>query len=165
MKQPSARLTASTAVLATMLGLTPRRVQQLAEAKIIPQPILGRHDLLTAIPAYIEFLKRPAQSASLADAKQRKIELETQLKQLELDSRRGELVSKAATDAAFFAAARRVRDGLFNLPDRVSGPLSAGMDQHAVHNLLTKELRQILEELTDGEPQTKNTETSTPRSR
>ncbi len=48
---------------------------------------------------------------------------------------------------AMFAKGRIIRDGILNIPDRISS-LLAGIDDSAkIHEILTKEFREVLEEL------------------
>lgn len=48
---------------------------------------------------------------------------------------------------AMFAKGRIIRDGILNIPDRISS-LLAGIDNAAkIHEILTKEFREVLEEL------------------
>jgi hypothetical protein len=49
-----------------------------------------------------------------------------------------------------FQTGRRIREGLLNLPDRLSDILAAERDQAKIHAIISKEIRQILEALTDG---------------
>ncbi|HEV8327455.1 MAG TPA: hypothetical protein VGQ08_08210 [Nitrospiraceae bacterium] len=57
-----------------------------------------------------------------------------------------ELASEARTPLADFFSilldqdGRRVRDGILNVPSRVSVPCAAETDQHTIHALLTREL-------------------------
>ena len=48
---------------------------------------------------------------------------------------------------AAFRRARIVRDGMLNLPDRVAAVLAAETDVAKVHEVLSKEIRLILEEI------------------
>jgi hypothetical protein len=48
---------------------------------------------------------------------------------------------------AMFAKGRIIRDGILNIPDRVSSLLATINDAAKIHEILTKELREVLEEL------------------
>jgi len=54
--------------------------------------------------------------------------------------------AKDVKDAAF-ETARRVRDALLNIPDRLAALLAAEQDRIRAHELLTKEIRSALERL------------------
>ena len=59
----------------------------------------------------------------------------------------GKLVSADEVKIAAFRRARIVRDGMLNLPDRVAAVLAAETDVAKVHEVLSKEIRLILEEI------------------
>ena len=59
----------------------------------------------------------------------------------------GRYVDADAVKAAAFNKARVVRDGLLNIPDRLSAVLAAENDPARVHELLAAEIRTALEEL------------------
>jgi hypothetical protein len=58
-----------------------------------------------------------------------------------------ELVSAEKVRQAMFAKGRIVRDGILNVPDRISALLATINDAAKIHEILTKELREVLEEL------------------
>lgn len=59
----------------------------------------------------------------------------------------GELISAEKVRNAMFAKGRIIRDGILNVPDRISALLATINDAAKIHEILTKELREILEEL------------------
>ncbi len=63
-----------------------------------------------------------------------------------------ELVSAESVREAAFNTGRVIRDGMLNIPDRISSVLaSSGSDERKIHEILTKEIRLVLEELSrDG---------------
>ena len=65
----------------------------------------------------------------------------------EVKEKLGELVSMAEVNRVFYAKAKAVRDGILNVPDRISALLASINDSVKIHKVLTKELRQVLEEL------------------
>jgi hypothetical protein len=65
----------------------------------------------------------------------------------EVKEKLGELVSMAEVNRVFYAKAKAVRDGILNVPDRISALLASINDPAEIHKTLTKELRQVLEEL------------------
>ena len=65
----------------------------------------------------------------------------------EVKEKLGELVSMTEVNRVFYAKAKAVRDGILNVPDRISALLASINDPAEIHKTLTKELRQVLEEL------------------
>lgn len=75
---------------------------------------------------------------------------DAKLAELEYKKQIGERVPVAEVRREAFSLARRVREALLNIPDRVAAELAAEMDAAAVHMRLTAELRQALTEIADG---------------
>lgn len=144
-----------TAQFANVLSLTARRIRQLVDIGVLPKPVKAGHDLFVAVPKYLAYLSRPSESTTLSEARKKKVEIETKIKTLELRRREGEVVERAAVEKAQYAAGRRIKDGCSNLPSRVSGILAAESDRAKIHLILTKEIHQILEELSDEPDPTK----------
>jgi hypothetical protein len=59
----------------------------------------------------------------------------------------GQLISAEKVRHAMFAKGRIIRDGILNVPDRVSSLLATISDASQIHEILMKELREVLEEL------------------
>jgi hypothetical protein len=59
----------------------------------------------------------------------------------------GLLISAEKVRNAMFAKGRIIRDGMMNIPDRVSSLLATINDAAKIHEILSKEIREVLEEL------------------
>lgn len=90
----------------------------------------------------------PKGQVTLYEAQRRRTLAQAHREELRTRELEGSLVEQAAVKKAYFEIGRRVRDGLSNLPARVSGIFAAESDQHVIHTLLTKEIQQALEGLT-----------------
>lgn len=53
----------------------------------------------------------------------------------------------AEVNRVFYAKTKAVRDRILNVPDRISALLAGINNPAEIHRILTKELRQVLEEL------------------
>jgi len=84
-----------------------------------------------------------AQSRAVREAYQ------ARLAKLDYEQRSGKLVEVDKVKASAFRTARTVRDGLLNLPDRVAHELAHETDPARVHLRLSKEIRTVLEALSD----------------
>ena len=62
----------------------------------------------------------------------------------------GELVPIDEVCSTFYAKGRIVRDGILNIPDRISSLLATIDDASQIHEILTQELRTVLEELSNA---------------
>jgi hypothetical protein len=59
----------------------------------------------------------------------------------------GELISAEKVRNAMFAKGRIIRDGMMNIPDRISSLLANENDAAKIHEILSKEIREVLTEL------------------
>jgi hypothetical protein len=99
-----------------------------------PQPLasgVGLPDAIEAADYNASRAKREAYNAELA--------------RLEVEEKQGQLVAADDVRKTAFAVARQVRDGMLNIPDRVSAELAAMTDQFEIHRRLTTEIRKALE--------------------
>ncbi len=72
------------------------------------------------------------------------------LLKLETAEKEKSLISTDMVKDTLFRKGRVVRDAMLNIPDRVSSVLSAMNDPREIHELLTKEIRLALEELSNN---------------
>ncbi len=72
------------------------------------------------------------------------------LLEIKADVEAGKFVDAAEVKTAAFNKARVVRDGLLNIPDRLAAMLATESDATRVHEILTTEIRAVLEELIGG---------------
>lgn len=73
-----------------------------------------------------------------------------ELMELELQKRKGDLVEVQEIGRELFKLARQARDAFENIPSRISALLAAERDEHKIKDLLSKEIRQILWDLSEG---------------
>jgi hypothetical protein len=71
-------------------------------------------------------------------------------KEMELKKELGQLVEVAEVRASGFKIGRQIRDGMLNIPDRLSTLLAAETDPKQIHAMLVTEIRQVLEVLADA---------------
>ena len=72
------------------------------------------------------------------------------LAKIDFEERSGKLVNRDEVQVAAFNRFRTFRDGMLNIPDRVSAMVAAESDATAVHAVLTVEIRKALLEFADG---------------
>lgn len=73
-----------------------------------------------------------------------------QLAKIELDEKRGILVRADEVRLGAFNMARKARDQLIALPERVAAILAATQDAAEVQRILEEEIERICEEIADG---------------
>jgi hypothetical protein len=69
------------------------------------------------------------------------------LLEAKVKSETGELISAEKVRQAMFAKGRIIRDGMMNIPDRISSLLANENDAAKIHEILSKEIREVLTEL------------------
>lgn len=103
--------------LANMLGITARRVQELANEEVFEKEARGEWDAPKCIARYVDYkLNQSTQGYGLTEARAKKELADAQLKELALAEKKGEVISldKLAKDLADIAATLSNR--LYNLP-------------------------------------------------
>ena len=113
--------------LADLFGLSKRRIQQLAKDGIIRTSGRDKYPLRECVQAYIAYLKAyPTESASVQDLEYRKLKAETEERQakaeraqLELDVRRGELISREDMHREWTGRCVELRAAMLGLPNEL----------------------------------------------
>jgi len=72
---------------------------------------------------------------------------EAKLKKLEFDEINGTLINVEQAQKAVFDAVRRTRNSFLAFPDRLAAVLALETDKAKIHDILSKEVRIILEDL------------------
>ena len=137
--------------LAQTLLLSTQRVNQLVKEGVLPAPIDGRYQPRDAVSAYVRHLRQREAGKSQAGEAARKMQLENEMRQIKLQRISGELVPVDRVQKDWFEMARRVRDGLLNLPSRLSGVFAAESNQEKIFELFTKEIHVVLTELSSAQ--------------
>ena len=113
------------AVIAKLLDLTERRVQQLSRTGVIPKAERGQYDLVGAVRGYIGYLREQVRSAEAgapdySAERARLLRARADLAEMEAGGRRGALIAAAEVEAAWTAILARLRQRLLALPDRLA---------------------------------------------
>lgn len=89
------------------------------------------------------------QDLSMAEAQRLQANYKAALLKLELDQKSDLLVEKEKVREEAFEAARIVRDGIMNIPDRLSAELASCTDVHTVSMKLTDAFNEVLGDLSE----------------
>jgi phage terminase Nu1 subunit (DNA packaging protein) len=118
------------AVIARLLDLTERRVQQLAREGVIPPAARsgaerGRYDLVGAVRGYVHYLREQAARSQAGTAdfgaeRARLVKAKADLAEMDAGARRSDLLPAADVEAAWIAVLERLRARLLVLPDRLA---------------------------------------------
>jgi hypothetical protein len=94
--------------------------------------------------------KTDSSSPSYHEAQAHKEHFKAKLAELEYFQKAGKLVDADEVKEAFFDLARRTREALLTIPDRISPEIAAESDADKIYDKLTKEIRDALESLNAG---------------
>lgn len=142
----------STSDLAGAFGRTPRRITQLVKEGVLPKPQNGQYDAVKTVKAFVKYLEIRVSNTSLEAERTRLTKLKADRAQHDLAVVKGQYLPVDEVKVAAFNKGRTVRDGLLNIPNRVSSVLAAESDPLKVSQVLEKEIRQALEELSGSAP-------------
>ena len=148
------KTTVSTTELATVLGLTARRIQQLAQDGTITAESRGRFRLSTAIRQYMDFIKerqKKARSEEEMKVENQILKAEADFKQakatmagLKLDEIEGKVHREADVIEIMDEMVYEIRTALRTLPGRLSVDVANAGTPAGVKKVIQKEVNQIL---------------------
>lgn len=142
----------STATIAKLLDLSPRRIQQLVDEGVVPREQRGRFALIPAVRGYIHFLRERAVNAS-ADAdsigRHRSRKLKEEADQLEMKSAqmRGELLPRDEVHVAVTGTLALVRSRMLAIPSKRAPMLAPEMTPAEAQAILKSAIHEVLAEL------------------
>lgn len=84
-------------------------------------------------------------ASSYAASRAKREAYEAELARLKFEQQAGTLVDAEAVKKEAFKIARTIRDGMLNIPDRVSAELVGQDDSFVIHRRLLEEIRKVLE--------------------
>ncbi len=139
-------------VIARLLDLSERRVQQLSREGVIPKAERGQYDLVGAVRGYVAYLRELAVKAQagapdFGAERARLIKAKADLAEMEADGRRGELLPAEAVEAAWTAVLVRLRSRLLVLPDRLAPLCHEETTIAGVRDQIRSAVREALDEL------------------
>ena len=137
--------------LGEALCLSTQRINQLVKEGVLPAAIEGRYTPRDAVASYVRHLRQREAGKSQAGEAVTKMQLENEMRRIKLRRIARELVPVAQVQKDWFEMGRRVRDGLLNLPSRLSGVFAAEASQEKIFELFTKEIYVVLTELSSGQ--------------
>lgn len=141
-------------VIAKLLDLSERRVQQLSREGVIPKATRGQYDLVGSVRGYVRFLRDQAVKAQAgapdyASERARFIRARADLAEMEAEEKRGSLIASEDAETAWIAVLALLRTRLLALPDRLA-PLTQEQSTVAdTRNLIRATIREVLDDLAD----------------
>jgi len=155
------------AVIAKLLDLSERRVQQLSREGVIPKATRGQYDLIGSVRGYVRYLRDQAVSAQAgapdyAVERARYIRARADLVEMEASQRRGALIAADDIETAWVKVLALLRTRVLALPDRLAPQVHIAASLAETRDLLGVNLREALEDLanSDVQPETDDIEDS-----
>jgi hypothetical protein len=142
----------SIAVIAKLLDLSERRIQQLGREGVIPKPERGQYDLIGAVRGYVNYLREQAGrnaggTADFGTERVRLIKAKADLAEMEAAALRGNLVAAEEVEQAWTAVLTLLKQRLIVLPDRIAPLIHEETSIAGARNLMRKTIVEALAEL------------------
>lgn len=141
----------NTGELAKLLNITQRRVNQLAEEKIITRQPEGDFVLPEAIAEFYSFKFQSDEAIDFMAEKALHEKAKRELAELELQKRRNEVHDAADVELVMTDMLTNLRSQLLGLPAKMA-PQLANRDKDYIDQTLTDEIHARLTELSDYSP-------------
>lgn len=141
-------------VIAKLLDLSERRVQQLSREGVIPKATRGQYELIGSVRGYVRYLrdqaiKAQAGAPDYAVERARFIRARADLAEMEAQEKRGSVIAAGDVEEAWIAVLTLLKTRLLALPDQLA-PLA--FDQSNVgdtRNLIRRSMREVLDDLAE----------------
>jgi len=145
---------ATVATLATLLDLDVRRVQQLAKAGVIPRAKRGSYPIAESVRGYIRYLRRTetdrVRPGDFEGARTRKMSAEAEMAEIELATRRGQMVAVQDVVSRVASVLERVRARITAIPGKLAPRLVGAETAMQAQGLLQDAVGEVLTELAEG---------------
>lgn len=140
------RLTVKAPVMAAIVGMTERRLQQLANEGM---PREGRegYPLAGCVQWIIEYWRKRATQTPLGDARRRKLEADAAAAEIDLAVKRGAVADVAAIARVHGEACARIRTRLLAIPSKTAPQIHRLKTVPQVEAAIRREIVEALEEL------------------
>ncbi|CAD7288242.1 hypothetical protein [Campylobacter suis] len=134
--------------LARLLGLTPRRINQLVSDEILTKEKRGEFDDSKNIAAYIDYkVALASETTDLTEARAKKEDKLAQIKEIELKKLKNEIVSIEQIEKELDDIASTVSNRLYNLTNRLKLKIDLSAQSE---DAINEEIENILHELKDS---------------
>ncbi len=139
-------------VIARLLDLSERRVQQLSREGVIPKAERGQYDLIGSVRGYVRYLRDQALKAQAgapdyAAERARFIRARADLAEMEAEGKRRSLIAAEQIEAAWIAVLALLRTRLLALPDRLAPQAFEQLTVGDTRNLIRAAIREVLDDL------------------
>ena len=145
-------------VIAKLLDLSDRRVQQLSREGVIPKAERGQYDLIGSVRGYVRYLRDQAVKAQAgapdyAAERARFIRARADIAEMEAEEKRRSLIAADQIEAAWIAVLALLRTRLLGLPDRLAPQVFERSTVGETRNLIRAVIREVLDDLAEPDVQ------------
>ena len=139
-------------VIARLLDLSERRVQQLSREGVIPKAERGQYDLVGSVRGYVRYLRDQALKAQAgapdyAAERARFIRARADLAEMEAEEKRRALIAAEEIEGAWIAVLALLRTRLLALPDRLAPRAFEQSTVGDTRTLIRAAIREVLDDL------------------
>jgi hypothetical protein len=137
--------------IAKLLGLTPRRVQQLSGEGVIPKAERGRYELVPAVQGYIKYLKDRAIGGDLPNDegvnKGRLLKARADIAEMEAERLAGDLAPVDQIEKAWTEIVARFRQRSLSVAPKAAPLVAVETTTEACHEIIETYIHEALAEL------------------
>lgn len=136
--------------IASLLGITERRLQQLAQAGFIPKSERGMYPLIGSVQGYIRYLKQRGRESNKSSQHQHLARAQTVKVEMENRRRAGEYIVREQVHEVLSILMTTLTGALEGIPGRTANEYAAMDDAGAIRHRQQEELRQVRSVLADA---------------
>jgi len=141
-------------VIAKLLDLSERRVQQLGREGVIPKATRGQYDLIGSVRGYVRYLRDQAAKAQAgapdyASERARFIRARADLAEMEAEERRGSVIAAEDVEEAWIAVLALLRTRMLALPDRLAPIVHQQTTVADTRSQIRAAIREVLDDLAE----------------
>ena len=141
-------------VIAKLLDLSERRVQQLSREGVIPKAERGQYDLIGSVRGYVRYLRDQAVKAQAGAPdymaeRARFIRARADLAEMDAQEKRRSLIAADQIEVAWIAVLALLRTRLLALPDRLAPQAFEQPTVGETRNLIRAAIREVLDDLAE----------------
>ena len=141
-------------VIAKLLDLSERRVQQLSREGVIPKAERGQYDLIGSVRGYVRYLrdqalKSQAGAPDYMAERARFIRARADIAEMEAQEKRLSLIAADQIEAAWIAVLALLRTRLLGLPDRLAPQAFEQTTVGETRTLIRMAIREVLDDLAE----------------
>lgn len=137
-------------VVGDFLGLTPRRIRQLAACGVVERLGRGRYALEASVRGYVSWLQaklEDGREGAPSDAQARLMAARADLAELALEEKRAELLPADDIQAAVDALMGAISGRLLKVPTEVSNALATAEEPSECHKLVQSAFHDALSDI------------------